>query len=77
MIEEDNDLRDVVSLRDKTRVKCLDCQCIGRIRKSGNEVFLCPDEVLTTRNIGTQKTDLEKPVTYMKSALAKLTLAKQ
>ena len=77
MIEEDDAVQDAVSSGDQTRVKCLDCQCIGRIRKSGDEVFLCPDEVLTTRNIVTQKTDLQKPATYMKSALAKLRLAEQ
>ena len=75
MIEEDNELRETV--KKKTRVKCLDCECIGRLRISGEEILLCPDEVLTTRSIQTQKEDLQKPITHMQSALEKLKLAEQ
>ena len=59
------------------RVECLECQCIGRLRVSDQKMFLFPEEILNTRSMTTQKEDLQKPRTYMQSALEKLRMSKQ
>jgi len=53
-----------------TIVKCLDCQCLGRLKTVFGDVVLFPDEVLTTRSMLTQKKDLQKPVTHKKLKIA-------
>jgi len=60
-----------------TRVKCLDCECIGRLKTVHEEVILFPDEVLSTRNIQTTKKDLEKQKTYKETRPKKWNIAEQ
>ena len=46
------------------RVKCYDCECIGQLKKIGDEVILYPDEVLNIRSMETRKDDLKKSIKY-------------
>ena len=58
-------------------VKCLDCDCRGRLRTSGDRVYLFPEKVLARRNIHTQKADLKKPKSYKQKARERLKITKQ
>jgi len=60
-----------------TRVKCLDCECIGRLKTVNEEVFLFPDEVLSTRSIETTKEDLKKQKAYKETGPKKWNIAEQ
>ena len=55
--------------------QCLDCHCIGVLRKKGRKTFLLPDEVLSTRSINTQERDLKHPK-YIKKVTSKMRLSK-
>ena len=60
-------------------MKCLDCDCVGVLRKKGRKVYLLPEEVLTTRSIHTQEyhiRKLKKKKTWKKKVTAKMSLAK-
>ena len=56
--------------------KCLDCDCIGVLRKKGRDVYLSPEEILTTRCIRTRKRDLKEEKTWKKMVTAKISLEK-
>jgi len=74
-MEEEDKTR--IKVKKDHRVECLDCQCIGRLKISGGKILLFPEKVLTIRSMTTQKEDVQKSRTYMKSALEKLKISKQ
>ena len=76
-MEEENKTRIKLKKNVSSRVECLECQCIGRLRVSGDKILLFPEKVLNTRSMTTQKDDLQKPRTYIQSALEKLRMSKQ
>ena len=44
-----------IKIKTFQRVKCYDCECIGQLKKIGDEVILYPDEVLNIRSMETRK----------------------
>jgi len=66
-----------INYKTGTRVKCLDCECIGRLKTVNKEVVLFPDEVLSTRSIETTEKDLKNPKKYKETRSKKWNIAEQ
>ena len=66
-----------INYKTGTRVKCLDCECVGRLKTVNKEVILFPEKVLSTRSIRTTKEDLKKDKSYKETGPKKWNIAEQ
>ena len=70
------DILDKIKIQGSVKVKCLDCNCLGELKRVEKRVYLFPQDVLNIRSIHTQKVDLRKRK-YKSIAAQKLKIASQ
>ncbi len=74
-MKEEGNLQ-TIKIKGSVKVKCMDCHCIGELKRIEKQVYLFPEDVLNIRSIHTQKADLKKRK-YKSKGAQKLRIASQ